>query len=85
VSQQEENDAVAAWLADRSREGVMPHEFGVFVRSDAELDRARAGVVKARLPSKMLDEHVESAIHSITSGNRAADLFPLSCGWLSFH
>jgi hypothetical protein len=25
---------------------------------------------------------IESAIHSITSGNRAADLFPLFCGWI---
>jgi len=27
---------------------------------------------------------IESAIHSITSGNRAADLFLLFCGPLSF-
>jgi len=27
---------------------------------------------------------IESAIHSITSGNRAADLFPLFGGRLSF-
>jgi hypothetical protein len=26
---------------------------------------------------------IESEIHSITSGNRAADLFPLFRGWLS--
>jgi mRNA-degrading endonuclease RelE of RelBE toxin-antitoxin system len=67
-SQQEENNAVAAWLADRSREGVMPHEFGVFVRSDAELDRARAAVGKAGLPSKMLDEHVETTSGQISIG-----------------
>jgi mRNA-degrading endonuclease RelE of RelBE toxin-antitoxin system len=67
-SQQEENDAVAAWLADRSREGVMPHEFGVFVRSDAELDRARAAVTKSGLPSKMLDEHVETTSGQLSIG-----------------
>ena len=67
-SQQEENDAVAAWLADCNREGVMPHEFGVFVRSDAELDRARAAVAKAGLPSKMLDEHVETTSGQISIG-----------------
>ena len=67
-SQQEENAAVAAWLTDRSREGVMPHEFGVFVRSDAELDRARAAVGKAGLPSKMLDEHVETTSGQISIG-----------------
>ena len=67
-SQEEENDAVAAWLADRSREGVMPHEFGVFVRSDAELDRARAAVAKTGLPFKMLDEHVETTSGQISIG-----------------
>ena len=61
-------DAVAAWLADRSREGVMPHEFGVFVRSDAELDRARAAVAKTGLPFKMLDEHVETTSGQISIG-----------------
>lgn len=67
-NQQEENDAVAAWLADRSREGAMPHEFGVFVRSDAELDRVRTAVAKAGLPSKMLDEHVETTSGQISIG-----------------
>jgi len=67
-SRDEENDAVAAWLADHSREGVMPHEFGVFVRSDAELDRARAAVAKTGLPFKMLDEHVETTSGQISIG-----------------
>jgi len=68
ISQDEENDAVAAWLAERSREGVMPHEFGVFVRSDAELDRACAAVAKTKLPFKMLDEHVETTSGQISIG-----------------
>jgi hypothetical protein len=55
-------------MGERSREGVMPHEFGVFVRSDAELDRARAAVIKAGLPSKMLDEHVETTSGQISIG-----------------
>jgi mRNA-degrading endonuclease RelE of RelBE toxin-antitoxin system len=67
-SEQEENEAVAAWLADRSREGVMPREFGVFVRSDAELDRARAAVAMAGLPFKMLDEHVETTSGQMSIG-----------------
>src|SRR5262249_38054806 len=68
VTQEAENDAVAAWLADRSRDGVIPHEFGVFVRSDAELERARAAVAKTGLPSKMLDEHVETTSGRISIG-----------------
>jgi superfamily I DNA/RNA helicase len=67
-SQQEENDAVAAWLAHRCREGVAPHEFGVFVRSDAELDRACTAVAKTGMPSKVLDEHVEMTSGRISIG-----------------
>jgi hypothetical protein len=49
------------WLSARSDEGVAPHEMGVFVRSTAELDRARAAVTEARLPFKVLDESLETA------------------------
>jgi superfamily I DNA/RNA helicase len=51
---------VGTWLVDRSNEGVMPHEMGVFVRSPAELDRARAAIEHTGLPCKVLDEHVET-------------------------
>ena len=60
-SREKEVDAVGAWLSDRAKEGVAPHEIGVFVRSEAELERARAAVVKAGLPFKVLDEHVETS------------------------
>jgi mRNA-degrading endonuclease RelE of RelBE toxin-antitoxin system len=52
--------AVAAWLKKRAVEGVLPHEIGVFVRSAAELERARAAVAAAGLPCKVLDEHVDT-------------------------
>jgi len=64
----EENQAVADWLQNLSREGVMPHEFGVFVRSDAELARARAAVTQAKLPFKVLDDHVETTSGQISIG-----------------
>lgn len=38
----------------------MPHEMGVFVRSAAEIDRARAVVEGAGLSFKVLDENVET-------------------------
>jgi superfamily I DNA/RNA helicase len=60
VSESDEIKAVAQWMADRAKEGVMPHEFGVFVRSDAQLDRARAAVKEAGMAFKVLDEHVET-------------------------
>jgi superfamily I DNA/RNA helicase len=58
--QDQEAQVVANWLTARSKEGVAPHEIGVFVRSDAELERARAAVALAGLPSRVLDEHVET-------------------------
>jgi superfamily I DNA/RNA helicase len=56
----EEIKAVSKWLAARDSEGIVPHEIGVFVRSAAELDRARAAVEDAKLPYKILDEAVET-------------------------
>ena len=56
----EECKVVSDWLTDRTSEGVLPHEIGVFVRSDKELDRAREAVENAVLSFKVLDEHLET-------------------------
>jgi superfamily I DNA/RNA helicase len=64
----EEIEAVSGWMAERAKDGVLPHEFGVFVRSSAQLDRARAAVTKAGLPFKVLDEHVETASGQVSIG-----------------
>jgi len=60
ASVEKEVSAVAAWLAKRPAAGVSAQEIGVFVRSKAQLSRARAAVEKAGLPFKVLDEHVEA-------------------------
>jgi mRNA-degrading endonuclease RelE of RelBE toxin-antitoxin system len=65
-SEEAEIDAVGAWVSERSSDGVAPHEMGVFVRSDAELERARAAVAKAGLPFKVLDEHVETVTGQVS-------------------
>lgn len=60
-SPEDEIDAVAQWLSNLiTKEGMKPHEIGVFVRSATELNRARQAVEKAGLVYKMLDEHVET-------------------------
>jgi superfamily I DNA/RNA helicase len=56
----DERKAVARWLGDQSKSGVLPHEMGVFVRSDTEIERAHAAVDEAGLSGKVLDEHVET-------------------------
>ena len=60
-NEQEEIKAVAAWILQHAKAGVTPHEFGVFVRSEAQLPRARAAIEQAGIPFKVLDEHVETA------------------------
>ncbi len=55
-SADEEAARVGQWLHARAAEGVEPHEMGVFVRSQAELPRARAAVAQAGLPFKILDK-----------------------------
>ena len=56
----EEIKAVGNWMAERTKAGVLPHEFGVFVRSAAQLDRAQAAVKEGGLAFNILDEHVET-------------------------
>jgi len=52
--------AVGAWLASLAKEGVQPHEIGVFVRSAAQLARAREAVQTAALEFRVLDDRVET-------------------------
>jgi superfamily I DNA/RNA helicase len=52
------------WAATRNRglnERITPGEIGIFVRSDAELPRARAAAQVAGPPFAVLDEKVELA------------------------
>ncbi|QDL39695.1 3'-5' exonuclease [Rhodoferax sediminis] len=60
-TEEEEIKVVSDWLAEQSKAGALPQEFGVFVRSAAQLKRAQAAVTASGLPFKMLDEHVETA------------------------
>jgi superfamily I DNA/RNA helicase len=59
-NESEETKRVGKWIAERAKEGVLPQEFGVFVRSGAQLDRARAALKEADMAFKILDEHVET-------------------------
>ena len=59
-NEQDEITAVAGWLCEQSKAGVLPHEIGIFVRSAAQQDRAIAAVTQAQVPFKLLDEHVET-------------------------
>ena len=65
-SQEDEIGKVSNWLSDRISEGLMPQEIGVFVRSEAELGRARAAAKNAGCAFKVLDDRVETTIGQIS-------------------
>ncbi len=71
----EEATAVATWLTDRLKEGLAPHELGIFVRSGKELARARAAAEKGGLPFVQLDDLVE-----VTTGSAALCAMHLAKG-----
>lgn len=60
-SQEAEIAVVAQWLRERESEGIVPHEMAIFVRSEAELDRARDAASGADIPFKVLDDGVETS------------------------
>jgi superfamily I DNA/RNA helicase len=51
---------VGKWILDRLSESIQPHEIAVFVRSAAELPRARAAARVASVRSIELDENVDT-------------------------
>jgi hypothetical protein len=59
-SPEDEIAAVRDWLSERAAEGVKPHEIGVFVRSESELDRGIAALIESKTPYVMLDHRVET-------------------------
>lgn len=74
-TQEDEIETVSKWLTDRTNEGTMPHEIGVFVRSAAQLDRARLSLEDAGQPFKVLDEKV-----GMTSGHVSISTMHLAKG-----
>lgn len=64
----DEMQMVGDWLAALVADGIRPEEMGVFVRSSAEMDRARAAVESARLPHAVLDGGVETKSGHVAIG-----------------
>lgn len=62
----QENEAVGAWITERLGEGVAPHELGVFVRSDGQLERAQAAVTRSGMEFNVLGEHVDTADRQVS-------------------
>ena len=68
ASAEEESACIAEWLRARQNEGYEPHEIGVFVRSDAELERAIERVGDAGLSAVNLGNHPGGVSGSVAVG-----------------
>ena len=75
ATEEEEVTAVATWLRHRSAEGVEPHEIGVFVRSEAQIDRAKRAMDEAGIAWRELNAQVE-----VTGGIAAIGVMHLAKG-----
>jgi superfamily I DNA/RNA helicase len=64
----EEIATVGKWIRENAEAGVMAHEFGVFVRSEAQIERAQAAVRESGLVFKVLDDHVATAAGKVSIG-----------------
>lgn len=64
-----ESQAVGQWLKESGTGGVLPHEIGVFVRSEEEFSRARAAIEASGLKARVLgkDMATEEGFVSITT------------------
>jgi superfamily I DNA/RNA helicase len=66
---QAETEGVAGWLKERvDGDAVRPEEIGVFVRSAAELDRAKDSVNRAGLAVNVLEDNVEIVAGRVSVG-----------------
>ena len=63
-----ESAAVGEWVARCLRTGVAPHEIGVFVRSEAQLARARDALQAAGAAFQALDDQVDTPSGRVAIG-----------------
>ncbi|MCL4809945.1 MAG: UvrD-helicase domain-containing protein, partial [Thermoanaerobaculia bacterium] len=65
-TEEEEAGAVAAWLATRKAEGLDPREMAIFVRSEAELERAEKATREAGLDYKVVDQNLDALLGCVS-------------------
>lgn len=63
---EEEAGAVADWIKQLIEDGFQPAEIGLFIRSESQLDRARAAVDVSGLESALLTDQIESNMGKVS-------------------
>ncbi|AXI99971.1 UvrD/REP helicase N-terminal domain-containing protein [Cyclonatronum proteinivorum] len=60
-TEEAEQQAVTAWLADKLESGVQPSEIGLFTRTEHELDRAKQALEAAGYPYTLMTGRVQES------------------------
>jgi superfamily I DNA/RNA helicase len=68
ASSEAETAAASEWIAGHMKSGIAPHEFGVFVRSPEQLDRASDAVKAAAVEFAILDDQPDAASGKVAIG-----------------
>jgi superfamily I DNA/RNA helicase len=68
ASSDAEAKVITAWLAECTKQGARAGEIAVFVRSEAQVERARRAVSTAGLPFHVLDEQVDTDSDEVSIG-----------------
>ncbi len=68
ISKSKEDEArkISEWIQERKRDGISPREFGVFVRSQEEIERAKSAMDIAGLPYEELKASNPKTISNAT-------------------
>ena len=64
--EEKENTTVTDWISKRLDSGFQPHEIGLFVRSQAQIDRARDAVETIGFPALELGDTIETQTGKIS-------------------
>lgn len=68
ATEAEEITTVGNWIKEQATAGVMPNELGLFVRSEAQMDRAKAAARASGHAFKVLDDRVDIVSGHISIG-----------------
>ena len=67
-SREKEIEIVANWISKQIKEGIQPHEVGIFVRTEKELGRVKTAVESAKVHYKLLDDQVDTSSGFVSIG-----------------
>ena len=65
-SEEEESTTVVSWIKASVKKGIKPHEVGVFVRSENEIDRALSALNEGGIPCRVLDNKVAAVTGQVS-------------------